>query len=97
MRNTWTQLMNRLSLRPSSEAKGGVRAHRPTLHAAVEAARQEWLGARAYFETVSEPELVDHAIFLVEAAEKKYMYLLKKVREQGLVAPGDETSAVGLR
>ncbi len=48
----------------------------------VEEARQEWQAARAYFETVSEPELVDHAIYLVEAAEKKYMYLLKKAREE---------------
>ena len=47
----------------------------------IEQARREWLAAKAYFENVSEPELVDHAIYLVEAAEKKYMYLLRKARD----------------
>lgn len=50
----------------------------------VEQARQDWLAAKSYFETVSEPELVDHAIYLIEAAETRYMYLLHKARKQGM-------------
>jgi len=53
---------------------------------AVDRARREWLAARAYFETVAEPELVDHAIYLVDAAERKYVYLLRAAREAGVVA-----------
>jgi len=54
----------------------------PDFHDVVEQARTDWLTARAYFESVSDPDLVDHAIYLIEAAEKKYMYLLKQARPQ---------------
>lgn len=57
----------------------------------VEAARREWLGYRAYFDCVSEPELVDHAIYAVQAAERKYMYLLRRARMAGV----DLTEPVG--
>lgn len=50
----------------------------------VEAARREWLGYRAYFDCVSDPELVDHAIYAVQAAERKYMYLLRRARMAGV-------------
>jgi len=41
-------------------------------------AREEWDDARSYFNSVSDPDLIDHAIYLLEAAESKYRYLLKK-------------------
>lgn len=47
----------------------------------VERARVEWLAAKSYFENVSDPDLVDHAIHSVDAAQKKYMYLLRQARE----------------
>lgn len=50
---------------------------------AVEAARREWLGWKAYFNCVDDPELVDHAIYAVQAAERKYMYLLRQARLAG--------------
>lgn len=56
----------------------------PSLAESVEHAREEWLDSRAYFETVSDPDLVDHAIYMMEAAEKRYVYLLKKARESGI-------------
>lgn len=52
------------------------------INLSVEHARQEWLTARAFFETVSDPDLVDQAIYLLEAAERKYMYLLRKARQE---------------
>lgn len=48
----------------------------------IEEAKREWQEARAYFNTVTEPELVDHAIYALGAAEKRYVYLLKKAREE---------------
>jgi hypothetical protein len=51
---------------------------------AVHAARQEWHAAQSYFESVSDPELVDYAIYKIEAAKRKYMYLLKEARKEGL-------------
>jgi hypothetical protein len=51
---------------------------------AVHTARQEWVAAQSYFENVSDPELVDYAIFKQEAAKRKYMYLLNLARKEGL-------------
>jgi hypothetical protein len=61
------------------------------LHEQVDAAHREWVAAQARFQSVSEPELVDHAVHSIIAAEQKYMYLLRKLREsQGqLTARGE--------
>ncbi|NLW59457.1 MAG: YaaL family protein [Firmicutes bacterium] len=48
----------------------------------VEEARKDWQEARAYFNNVTDPELIDHAIYALGAAEKRYVYLLKKAREE---------------
>ncbi|GEM_PF-3301720 len=47
-------------------------------------AREEWQSAHSYFNNATDPELVDHAVLLLEAAERKYMYLLKEVKAKGL-------------
>ena len=41
----------------------------------------------SYFDQIVEPELVDHAIHAMVAAEKKYMYLLKKARQEEYCLP----------
>ena len=46
----------------------------------IQEAHQQWQKARKYFENVSEPELIDHASYKIEAARTKYMYLLKKAK-----------------
>lgn len=46
----------------------------------MEAARRELEAAESYFHTVTDPELVDHAIFAMEAARRKYLYLYRRVR-----------------
>src|SRR5690242_15148711 len=56
----------------------------PALPDAVEQARREWLSAQRYYNSVSDNDLVDHAVYLMQAAEKKYMYLLKKARSEGI-------------
>lgn len=55
-----------------------------TLISDVEAARQQWLSAKAYFDYVTDPDLIDMAIYSIEAAEKRYMYLLKVARTRGV-------------
>lgn len=49
----------------------------------VEQARREWRDAQSRFNQVSDPDLVDHAVYAVEAAERRYIYLIKKAREEG--------------
>lgn len=54
---------------------------------AVAKARAEWLAARTYFDNVTDPDLIDHAIYSIEAAERKYMYLLRHAEEFGYKIP----------
>ncbi|MDI3281173.1 MAG: YaaL family protein [Bacillota bacterium] len=56
----------------------------PSLLESVEAARLEWILAKSYFDFVTEPDLIDVAVYNIQAAERKYMYLLKEARNQGL-------------
>jgi hypothetical protein len=65
-----------LGLEPAAELQ-------PDLENAVEEARTAWQNARRYFECVSEPDLVDQAIYSMEAAERKYMYLLRLAKAEG--------------
>jgi len=53
----------------------------------VEEARQEYKVALSQFDHVSDPDLVDHAIHAMVAAEKKYTFLLKKARQEGYRLP----------
>lgn len=57
----------------------------PGLLEMVEQARREWQDAQSYYNAVSDTDLVDHAVYLMQAAEKKYNYLLKQARLQGVV------------
>lgn len=43
-------------------------------------AHREWEKAQLYFQSVTEPDLIDHAIYNMEAAKTKYYYLLKNAR-----------------
>ncbi|MBS3939004.1 MAG: YaaL family protein [Peptococcaceae bacterium] len=52
--------------------------------ALIDNAHKEWLAAQQYFDHVSELDLIDHAVYVSQAAEKRYMYLLKQARSQGL-------------
>lgn len=50
----------------------------------IDRARQDWFVAKKYFDYVTDPDLIDMAIYSIEAAEKRYMYLLKMARTKGL-------------
>lgn len=54
----------------------------PSLNEMTEQAKKQWQLAQAYFENVKDPELVDLAINNLEAAERRYNYLLRQIREQ---------------
>lgn len=52
----------------------------------IRIAHEEWRNAEAFFENVTEPDLVDYAIYRVEAARTRYTYLMKLAREMGVKA-----------
>lgn len=69
-----------------------AQAEERALREEMEAARRELEAAESYFDTVTDPELVDHAIYAVEAARRKYLYLYRRVRRnaEGASPPGRE-------
>lgn len=62
--------------------EGGEPVNVPTFEEAAEAAREEWARAMSYFDQVVDPDLIDYAAYSLRAAERKYVYLLKKAREE---------------
>lgn len=45
-------------------------------------AKEEWEQAKHFFQEAVEPEIIDYAIYRLDAAERKYMYLLDQARER---------------
>jgi hypothetical protein len=58
------------------------------LRESIDQAKRDWLCARAFFEQVTDPELVDYAIYHVKAAERRYMYLLGRARSDAEAISG---------
>lgn len=50
----------------------------------INKARQDMLDAQSYFDSVTAPELIDHAIYKMDAARAQYIYLLKLAKDKGL-------------
>lgn len=44
-------------------------------------AHKEWKDKESFFESVTDPDLIDYAIYDMEASKLKYIYLFKKVKE----------------
>jgi hypothetical protein len=55
----------------------------------LQQAREEWLAAQNFFNSVNDPDLVDYAIYGVEAARRKYMYLIKQAKVLGIKINAD--------
>lgn len=57
----------------------------PSLAVLIEQAKQEWKSAQDYFHlSPDDHEMVDYAIFMICATEKRYMYLLRQARQEGM-------------
>jgi len=46
----------------------------------IENAKKNWEDAKNIFENVTNPDLIDYAIYNVDATEKRYTYLLKQIK-----------------
>ncbi len=51
------------------------------LEVQIKKALDEWKAAENYLNSTTDPELVEYAIFDLEAARRKYAYMLKKLRQ----------------
>ena len=59
----------------------------PGLAEVVDQARRDWLYAQKYYHSVTDPDLIDYAIYLSKACERRYMYLLRQARQEGVRYP----------
>lgn len=50
----------------------------------IDKAKQEMYDAQNYFDNVADPELIDHAIYKMEASKAKFTYLIKQAKEKGI-------------
>lgn len=48
----------------------------------------ELQSSQSFFENAKDPDLVDYAIFRLEAAKAKYSYFLRKAKEKGITSNG---------
>ena len=51
---------------------------------AIEIAKIEWENAEKYFQYAKEPQMVDYAIHLQNAASVRYMHLLRMARDNNI-------------
>jgi hypothetical protein len=75
----WKRLTNWLRGRQQPEEQT---SEYDKLRLEIEAARKEWAIAQQHIDHVCEPELIDHAIYYLEAAERKYGYLLREAKKR---------------
>ena len=50
----------------------------------IKKAYVEWKSAEKTFQNVSDPDLIDYAIYNIEATKARYIYLLKQAKELGI-------------
>ena len=61
-----------------NEEEKDERARKELIHDA----HRQWMEKEEYFRCVSDSDLVDFAIYDMEASKKKYMYLLKNFKKE---------------
>lgn len=72
----------------ADQSEGTVKTPEISFVDEVKDAHRDWMEAQKRFEWVTDPDLVDQAIYAETAAQKKYQYLLKKAREAGNITQG---------
>ncbi len=104
MINNWREWLERLlGKADNGNAEKACQAKRPhsmlgeemekgeELKMAIEKTRRELISSRSFFDSVLDPDMIDHAIYTLQATEKKYIYLLKDAREKGFQLSLNET------
>lgn len=67
---------------------------REFLHQEAVRALQKWKEAERFVQQASDPQLMDFAIYSAEAAKKKYLYLLRILRQKEAQSEADESLTV---
>ena len=80
-RQWWEKIRN--NVKPYLEEKEIIAPEERTLEDEIKDAHLKWVQAQQYFDMVSEPALVDHATYLLQATRAKYEYLLSMAKKEG--------------
>lgn len=72
---SFKNLFNDLTIHKKEEPKNDTYSN-------IVSAKKEWEEAQNIFENVSQPDLVDYAIYNIDAAEKRYTFLLKQFKSE---------------
>ncbi|HHT46138.1 MAG TPA: YaaL family protein [Firmicutes bacterium] len=48
----------------------------------IERAKQDWYAALSLFNNIEDPGLIDHAIYNLNAAERRYVFLLEEAQRE---------------
>jgi len=75
----WKSFFNSLFIPEVSYSRDEYR--KAKMEKNVEKAKQEWNDAHNYFNEVTDPDLVEYATYLIETTRRKYIYLVKKVKD----------------
>ncbi|VBB08653.1 Hypothetical protein LUCI_3931 [Lucifera butyrica] len=68
----------------------------PSLPDQLKQAKCEFFWAQNYYNTVTDPYLLDYAMYQMLAAQNKYNYLLKKARTEGVTQNLEKSSIIGV-
>lgn len=79
IRSFWENMVSSLSRNVNGRLERDRVVH---LKRDIEEAKRDWQYACSYFDVVTEPDLVDHAIYMMHAAEVRYVYMLKQLRRK---------------
>ncbi len=81
---TENRLLNNLASVYERFMYGQVKSEGEQILENMRIAHEDWKNAEKYFQNVTDPDLIDHAIFRIEAARTRYTYLLKLAREMNI-------------
>jgi hypothetical protein len=71
----WQKVINMLASKEDTSAESALAWIK-----AAEQAKLDWINALMYFETVTDNDLIDYAIYMIMANERRYMYIVNKIR-----------------
>ncbi|ACL70820.1 DUF2508 family protein [Halothermothrix orenii] len=71
----------RNNVKPYLEDFKVIKKGEPSLEEKIKKAHEEWVQAQEYFNSVTDPMLIDHAIYKIHAAREKYNFLLSRAKK----------------
>ena len=84
----WWQELSKLWTRQTPEEIEDAKKKQKTKEFVilVNKAKEDWKDALNYFEEVTDPDLIELAIYRIEATRTFYIYLLKEAKRKGIRA-----------